>query len=140
MRIVRGGTLDREILNLLLLNVRTPVEREGDLTAQIGACRVGELRLKEMIAKYGRESIARLGGELLAYSERLTRAELARMPGGQFVAEDYLDDDGYNETPVKIRVSITIDPHQPAGREQRERGVCDYLLGGVLRLPLPAAA
>jgi len=116
VRIVRGGTLDREILNLLLLNVRTPVEREGDLTAQIGACRVGELRLKEMIAKYGRESIARLGGELLAYSERLTHAELARMPGGQFVAEDYLDDDGYNETPVKIRVSITIDPHQKSAR------------------------
>jgi N-methylhydantoinase B len=116
VRIVKGGAVDREILSLLLLNVRTPIEREGDLTAQIGACRVGELRLQEIITKYGSESIDRLGGELLAYSERLTRAELARMPAGEFSAEDYLDDDGYNETPVKIRVSITIDPHQQAAR------------------------
>jgi N-methylhydantoinase B len=116
VRIVKGGVVDREILNLLLLNVRTPVEREGDLTAQIGACRVGESRLQEMITKYGRESIARLGSELLAYSERLTRSELARMPAGQFAAEDYLDDDGYSEMPVKIRVSITIDPHQKSAR------------------------
>ena len=45
VRIVRGGVLDREMLDLILLNVRTPREREGDLDAQIGACRVGERRI-----------------------------------------------------------------------------------------------
>jgi N-methylhydantoinase B len=116
VRIVKSGAVDREILNLLLHNVRTPVEREGDLTAQIGACRVGELRLQELIPKYGAESIHQLAGELLAYSERLTRAELGCMPAGEFTAEDYLDDDGYSETPVKIRVSITIDPKRQSAR------------------------
>ncbi len=116
VRIVKGGVIDREILSLILHNVRTPVEREGDLTAQIGACRVGELRLQELITKYGSESIHRLGNELLAYSERLTRAELARMPAGEFIAEDYLDDDGYSEAPVKIKVSITIDPERRTAR------------------------
>lgn len=116
VRIVKGGAVDREILSLVLHNVRTPVEREGDLTSQIGACRVGEARLQELITKYGVESIGRLRGELLAYSERLTRAELGRMPAGEFIAEDYLDDDGHSETPVKIRVSITIDPRQQSAR------------------------
>jgi N-methylhydantoinase B len=112
VRIVKGGVVDSEILHLVLHNVRTPVEREGDLTAQIGACRVGNLRLQELIAKHGAESIATLAGELLAYSERLTRTELSRMPTGQFVAEDYLDDDGFSDAPVKIKVSISIDPHR----------------------------
>jgi N-methylhydantoinase B len=116
VRIVKGGAVDREILSLLLHNVRTPVEREGDLTAQIGACRVGETRLQELIAKYGTEAINRLTGELLAYSERLTRAELSGIPAGEFIAEDYLDDDGHSETPVKIKVAITIDPVQQSAR------------------------
>ena len=116
VRIVKHGVVDREILNLVLHNVRTPVEREGDLTAQIGACRVGELRLQELIAKYGAESIGRLSKELLAYSERLTRAELSRVPAGEFAAEDYLDDDGYSDTPLKIKVSIAIDPRQGSAR------------------------
>jgi N-methylhydantoinase B len=116
VRIVKAGIIDREILSLVLSNVRTPVEREGDLTSQIGSCRVGEVRLQELITKYGAESIHRLTIELLAYSERLTRAELGRMPAGEFAAEDYLDNDGFNETPVKIRVSITIDSQRQSAR------------------------
>src|SRR5450755_4000170 len=53
VRIVRGGELDREMLDLILLNVRTPAEREGDLESQIGACRVGEQRILQLAAKYG---------------------------------------------------------------------------------------
>ena len=53
VRIVRGGEVDREMLDLILLNVRTPAEREGDLAAQIGACRVGEQRILQLVEKYG---------------------------------------------------------------------------------------
>ncbi len=110
LRIMKRGSIDREILDLLLHNVRTPVEREGDLTSQIGSCRVGEARLREVIAKYGVESIRDLGRALLDYSERLVRAELASMPAGEFTAEDFLDDDGYSDAPVKICATIRIDP------------------------------
>ena len=54
VRIVRGGVVDREMLDLILLNVRTPREREGDLDAQIGACRVGEQRMLQLAEKYRR--------------------------------------------------------------------------------------
>jgi N-methylhydantoinase B len=110
VKIVRGGSIDASILKLLLHNVRTPVEREGDLQAQIGACRVGELRLGELIARYQPEMIERLSQELFDYSERLTRAELSRMPAGSFEAEDFLDDDGNGSDPIRIRVKLTIDP------------------------------
>src|SRR5437660_12070597 len=57
VRLVRRGTIDRDLLALILSNVRTPDEREGDLTAQIAANRVGERRLREMVAKYGRADV-----------------------------------------------------------------------------------
>lgn len=109
VRIVKGGDIDGEILALLLANVRTPIEREGDLTAQIGACRLGEVRLLEVVARYGPEHIGRLAAELQNYSERLVRLELSRMPSGVFHAEDYLDDDGYSDEPIRIKVAITLD-------------------------------
>ena len=62
--------------------MRTPEEREGDLAAQMGACRVGEQRVLQLAAKYGIEKLTRWSDELLDYSERLVRAELAKMPAG----------------------------------------------------------
>ena len=81
-------------------------EREGDLAAQIGACRVGEQRILEMVAKYGEDRLRVLTDELLNYSERLVRAELRRMPAGEYTAEDWLDDDGVDDKPIKMRVQI----------------------------------
>jgi N-methylhydantoinase B len=108
--LVHKGETQRGVLDLLLANVRTPEEREGDLAAQIGACRVGERRIKEVVAKYGLERVNELIDELIAYSERLIRAELRKMPAGTFAAEDYLDSDGVIDEPLRIAVSIAIDP------------------------------
>ncbi|MGA7857238.1 MAG: hydantoinase B/oxoprolinase family protein [Terracidiphilus sp.] len=110
VRIVRGGQIDREMLNLILLNVRTPIEREGDLQAQIGACRVGERRILEVAQKYGDQRVCALVEELLDYSERLVRAELRTMPAGEFSAEDWLDNDGTTDSPVRIAVRLELDP------------------------------
>lgn len=110
VRIVRGGEVDRDVLSLILLNVRTPREREGDLDAQIGACRVGERRTQELIEKYGLAKIEALIEELLDYSERLVRAQLRQMPRGEFTAEDWLDDDGVTGEPRKIVVRLQFDP------------------------------
>src|SRR6266704_5934763 len=93
IKIVQSGAVVRDVLNLLLYNVRTPEEREGDLFSQIGSCKVGEARLRQVITKYGGK-VANLSRELLDYSERLVRAELAKMPAGTFAAADFLDDDG----------------------------------------------
>ncbi|MBZ5630683.1 MAG: hydantoinase B/oxoprolinase family protein [Acidobacteriia bacterium] len=112
VKIARAGEIDRNIMALLLCNVRTAVEREGDLTSQIGACRVGAQRLAEMTAKYGLARVRRNMRELLDYSERLVRAELAKLPAGEFTAEDFMDDDGVNEGAIRIRVTLRIDPRR----------------------------
>ena len=155
VRIVRGGQVDREMLDLILLNVRTPREREGDLASQIGACRVGERRILEVAEKYGEQKLLGLIDELLDYSERLVRAQLRTMPAGEFSAEDWLDDDGVSETPVKIAVRLLLDPQaaevnvdfaesslQVAGSVNAVRAItlsaCFYVLRCLLKEDAPA--
>jgi N-methylhydantoinase B len=107
--IVRNGEIERPILQMILHNVRTPEEREGDLLSQIGACRVGELRVLELLAKFGITRVQQLSAELLDYSERLMRAQFATCTSGTYTAEDFLDNDGFHDEPIRIRVSITLD-------------------------------
>lgn len=158
MKLARGGMMDQSVLRMILDAVRTPEEREGDLRAELGACRVGEMRLLELVSRFGGstsgvkaqsegqaltqgqrpcsthdqlpsatgqndsgfanadgrthaiEKVQQLCTELLDYSERLMRAELMRMPAGTCAAEDFLDDDGFEDEPVRIRVKVTFDP------------------------------
>ncbi|HZZ40461.1 MAG TPA: hydantoinase B/oxoprolinase family protein [Acidobacteriaceae bacterium] len=157
VRIVRSGAVDREMMNLLLLNVRTPEEREGDLAAQIGACRVGERRILDLVEKYGGPQMLALIEGLLDYSERLVRAELRRMPAGSFAAEDALDDDGVSDMPCRICVRLRIDPEagslhvdftgsspQVQGSINAVRAItlsaCFYVLRCLLERDAPATA
>ena len=157
IRIVRGGQIEREMLDLILLNVRTPKEREGDLQSQIGACRVGEQRILELFDKYGSAKLQSLVDELLDYSERLVRAQLQTLPAGRFEAEDFLDDDGVTGSPIKIAVNLQIDPEtaqiaidftgssqQVAGSVNAVRSItlsaCFYMLRCLLQEDAPATA
>ncbi len=106
--LVRGGRFDRELLALILANVRTPVEREGDLLAQCMAIRRGEQRLLELVAKRGLPAVRRNMTTLKDYSERMIRAAIRRLPRGQYRFEDALDGDGITDRPVKIAVTVTI--------------------------------
>ncbi len=112
VKLAAGGVVNQALLRLILKNVRTPQEREGDLTAQVGACRIGVERLTEMVAKYGLMRIDANICALLDYSERLTRAALAQLPEGEFSAEDYLDNDGIVDRPVKIAITVRTMPDE----------------------------
>ena len=106
--LARGRVIQRDVLALLLGNVRTPREREGDLTAQVAACRLGERRLLEALAKYGVPKTGIYLEALQRYSARLMQAALARIPDGDYRAEDFLDDDGFSRKPVRLRVRIEV--------------------------------
>src|SRR5579863_9742685 len=108
VRIVRSGSLDRDVLALLLNNVRTPEEREGDLRAQLAACHTGISRLEELCRRYSLARVNDAADALLEYSEQMMRAFLATVTPGSYAAEDFLDDDGVNGDPVRIAVRITI--------------------------------
>jgi N-methylhydantoinase B len=108
IKMMVAGKLQRDILKLFLANVRTPEEREGDLTAQIASCRIGERRLIEIHAKYGKKEIEEYAAHLLNYSAAMTRAAIREIPNGTYRAEDFLDDDGIVDRPIRIAVKIAI--------------------------------
>ena len=110
VKLMRAGVTDRDILAMLLNNVRTPEEREGDLGAQIAACHTGAERIREVCARYGVKRAKRAAADLLDYAEELMRAFLERVPDGEFQAEDFLDSDGISDRPLKIAVRITVHP------------------------------
>jgi N-methylhydantoinase B/oxoprolinase/acetone carboxylase alpha subunit len=106
--LMEGGTVRRDVMQIVLANVRTPEEREGDLLAQVMANRRGEDRLREIVARYGLPRVRRSAADLLDYSERVTRAMLRRIPDGEYRFEDFLDDDGITDEPVRIAVAVRI--------------------------------
>jgi N-methylhydantoinase B len=126
VKLVRAGHTDRAVQDIILRNVRTPVERRGDLAAQMAAHQVGERRLQEIVARYGLEETLRYAHGLLAYAERLTRAAIGRIPKGVYQFSDEMDDEGVPEQSAsfssphadtrqdpppgpKIRVTITVE-------------------------------
>jgi N-methylhydantoinase B len=108
VRLWRRGNVDRDLLDLILLNVRTPAERWGDLRAQRAACRTGVERLSAVVERYGVEPVTHGMEGILEYSERRMRAEIAAMPDGKATFSDVLDDDGVSGGPIPIRVAVTI--------------------------------
>ncbi len=108
VKLMRCGEMNADVLAMLLNNVRTPQEREGDLGAQIAACHTGAERLREVCLRYGVELARRAADDLLNYSEELMRAFLQRVPAGEYCAEDFLDADGISDRPVKIAVKVKV--------------------------------
>jgi N-methylhydantoinase B len=108
IRLVRNREIDADVMRLLLANVRGRVEREADFQAQIGSLTTGATRLLEIVARRGEREATLYGKHLIAYSARLMREAIKRIPDGTYAAEDVLDDDGISEAEIPIRVRITI--------------------------------
>ncbi|HUG43857.1 MAG TPA: hydantoinase B/oxoprolinase family protein [Acidobacteriota bacterium] len=112
VKLYEAGRLNRGILQFFLNNLRTPVEREGDLAAQVGAIRIGQKRLIELVSKNGVDEVFAAIQELHAYADRTMRRIIAAIPDGKYQAEEYLDDDGIDASPggrsVRIRVALEI--------------------------------
>ncbi len=108
VRLVTDDGYDRALLSILLANVRTPVERLGDLGAQVAAHRVGENRLREAVVRYGVAELARQMAVLQDYAEAIMRNRLESIPDCEFEFTDWMDDDGFGSDPVAIRCRLEI--------------------------------
>jgi len=108
IHLVKRGKLDERLLALVKANVRTPVEREGDLMAQISSLDRGELRLRELVARRGVAKVRALSAKLKDYSERMMRAELAKLPTGEYRFEDSLDGGATIRTRIEIRDQTAV--------------------------------
>jgi N-methylhydantoinase B/oxoprolinase/acetone carboxylase alpha subunit len=108
LKIVAGGVKNEAVWQLILRNVRTPQEREGDLAAQLAAHQIGERRLQEIVARYGLAETLAQGENLLAYTARLTAVAIQQIPDGNYNFTDYLDNDGQSPDPIPLCVTLTV--------------------------------
>jgi len=108
IKLFSRGRRSDEVFRLLLANVRTPREREGDITAQIAANRTGERRLQQIVARYGWREARNYAAHMQDYAEMMVRALLRRIPEGTYTAEEFMDDDGIGPRSVRIRARLRI--------------------------------
>lgn len=108
VRLVRDGSLEGDILDLLLANVRTPAERRGDLDAQLAACAAGAVGWVALRRRLGAAALERGCDALLDYAERRVRARLAPLEGRTGRAADRLEGDGVGEEDVPVVVSLAV--------------------------------
>lgn len=123
VKLMRRGEMSADVLAMLLNNVRTPQEREGDLGAQIAACHTGAERLREVCSRYGIERARRAARDLQDYAEEMMRAFLQLVPPGDYRAEDYLDGDGISERPIRIVVAVKVQGRVSAPATKGRRPV-----------------
>jgi N-methylhydantoinase B len=97
---------------LILRNVRTPLEREGDLVAQLAGHKIGSQRLGEIVRRYGLAEVINYAGSLIDYAESLTRQAINQIPDGHYAFQDYMDDDGQSGEAVPIKAAISISGDQ----------------------------
>lgn len=103
-----AGRINDDVMRLIYTNVRIPEEREGDLTAQLGAIATGRTRLIEIVERYGFKEADLYAAHLINYTAEMMRRVIRELPDGVYDAEDFLDDDGYSDEPVRIAVRIEI--------------------------------
>jgi N-methylhydantoinase B len=102
------GKPNRQILDFVLSNVRTPDERLGDLRAQRAANLVGTKRLVELLKKSSVSTVESGMNQLINYSEELMIKRIRELPRKSSSAVDYLDDDGFGSTDIPVRVKVTV--------------------------------
>ena len=112
VRLSRAGTINQDIIDILLRNTRLPQSARGDLNGQLSALDLGVRRMDELLDAYGSFTIDAAFTALGDRAESLMRAELQSLPNGRWEAEDFLDNDGIEDVPLAIRVALEIKDDQ----------------------------
>lgn len=112
MRLYEEGEPSEAVFDMLRANVRVPQMTIGDIRAQISSCHTGERAIYELIRRYGAETLKQCAVDLIDYTERLMRAEIATWPDGEATFVDYMDSDGIGGPRVKIQVKLTVTGDQ----------------------------
>src|SRR3984893_4808279 len=107
VRYQREYHANTDLERLIAANSRTPELVLGDIRGQLGADRLGERRVGELMTKLGKEQVLAAFERVLERSERTVRTAVAQWRNGRFEAERFVDDDGIRlEKPVRIHVSV----------------------------------
>jgi N-methylhydantoinase B/oxoprolinase/acetone carboxylase alpha subunit len=109
VKLYEKGVRNEGVWSILRDSVRTPDMNAADIEAMIAAVRLGRERFLGLIAKHGKASVLGAAHYWMDYSERRLRAEIEKIPDGDYYAESWLDNDGRNwDTPLKVAVTVRV--------------------------------
>jgi N-methylhydantoinase B len=108
VKLLRAGVLQQDVIDILSANTRVPQSNWGDLNGQLNALDLGERRLHLLLDEYGDDTIAAALAALSARAEALMRANIVALPDGTYRCEDFLDNDGVTDRPLRIALDLTI--------------------------------
>ncbi len=103
------GEFRQDVVDILSANSRLPLSLYGDLNGQINALELGERRMNALLDEYTDATVADCLVELKARAAQMMRAQISELPSGTVSAEDFLDNDGINDEPLKIALDLTIE-------------------------------
>ncbi|MEC7914063.1 MAG: hydantoinase B/oxoprolinase family protein [Chloroflexota bacterium] len=106
LKLYDAGEPNETLFRIIDKNVRVPDKVAGDFRAQISACELGERGFQDLGRQYGLDRLETLFDHLLDYTEELTRQAISRLQDGQWEFADHIDNDGFTNDPVPIRVRI----------------------------------
>ena len=108
VKLISGGVFQQDIVDILAANSRVPLSNWGDLNGQLNALGLGEQRVHALLDEYGDETVAAATAALTARAEALMRANIASLPDGTYSYDDFLDNDGVTDEPLRIALDLTI--------------------------------
>ena len=109
VKLMRGGVLQQDIVDILAANSRVPQSNWGDLNGQLNALDLGERRLHDLLDEYGDATIRSALSALSARAETLMRANIEALPDGTYSFDDFLDNDGVNDAPLRIALDLRVE-------------------------------
>lgn len=108
IKLFAGGEFVPDTLALINCNSRTPASNLGDVRAMISAAMIAQVRISEIIGKYGPDVFVQAQADLIEYAAIRSRAVLRRIPDGVYEAWDYMDDDLLSDIPLRLRVKMSV--------------------------------
>jgi N-methylhydantoinase B len=108
VKLISGGVFQQDIADILATNSRVPQSNWGDLNGQLNALGLGEQRVHALLDEYGDDTVTAAMRALSGRAEALMRANIAALPNGTYSYDDFLDNDGVVDEPLKIALDMTI--------------------------------
>jgi N-methylhydantoinase B len=109
VKLMAGGVVNQDILDILAANSRVPRSNAGDLKGQLNALDLGERRLGALLDEYGEATVTSAFEAFTARAAALMRENIAALPDGKVSFEDYLDNDGVTAERLTIALDLTIE-------------------------------
>ena len=124
VKLMKKGVLVEDVVSIVTSNSRLPDSSYGDLMGQLNSLNLGARRMDDLIEEYGKESVTKVFKELKYRSAQQMKSLIRDLPDGIYSSEDFLDNDGIEEEPLRVALDLTVENGHLVFDFSRSSGSC----------------